>query len=153
VDQGDGSIRYGGTGGKDFNYRVYGMGSIHGPEFHPDGDEFDRWRMGQMGFRTDWRSGEKDTFTVQGDIYRVESGERTYIASFSPPAETQQDGSAYASGGNLLARWQHVTGEGSDIQIQTYFDRTNRQDFELGETRDTFDIDFVQHCACMTTTN
>jgi iron complex outermembrane receptor protein len=145
VDHGTGGVRYGGTAGKDFNYRIYAIGSIRGPEFHSDGDGFDRWRMGQMGFRTDWKSGEKDTFTVQSDIYRVESGERAYIASFSPPAETQEDGKAYVSGGNLLARWQHTTGEGSDIQIQAYFDRTNRQDFELGETRDTFDIDFVRH--------
>jgi iron complex outermembrane recepter protein len=145
VDQGTGDVRYGGTTGKDFNYRIYGMGAIRGPEYHPDGDEFDRWRMGQMGFRTDWRSGEKDSFTVQGDIYRVGSGESSYVATFSPPAELIQEGTARASGGNILARWQHTTGEGSDIQIQAYFDRTNRQDFVLGETRDTFDIDFVQH--------
>ncbi len=101
--------------------------------------------MGQMGFRTDWKSGEKDTFTVQGDLYRGESGESILIGSFNPPAETAEQGFGYLSGGNLLARWQHTTGEGSDIQIQTYFDRTNRQDFELGETRDTFDVDFIQH--------
>jgi iron complex outermembrane receptor protein len=145
VDQGTGSVRYGGTAGKDFNYRIYGIGSIRGPEFHSDGDGFDRWRMGQMGFRTDWKSGQKDTFTVQGDIYRGQSGDRTFIATFSPPTETQQDAKASVSGGNLLARWQHTTGEGSDIQIQAYFDRTNRQEIELGETRDTFDIDFIQH--------
>jgi iron complex outermembrane recepter protein len=145
VEQGAGGVRYGGTAGKDLNYRVYGMGSIRGQEFHSDGDGFDRWRMGQMGFRTDWNSGEKDSFTVQGDIYRGESGDRTFIATFSPPAETQQDAKASVSGGNLLARWQHTTGEGSDIQIQAYFDRTNRQEIELGETRDTFDMDFVQH--------
>ena len=145
VNQGTGAIRYGGSAGKDINYRIYGMGAIRGHEFHPDGDQFDRWRMGQMGFRTDWKSGQKDTFTVQGDVYRGESGERAFIASFSPPAEIQKDGKGYVSGGNLLARWQHTTGEGSDIQIQAYFDRTNRQDFELGETRDTFDVDFVQH--------
>jgi iron complex outermembrane recepter protein len=145
VDQGTGEARYGGTVGNNFNYRVYGMGSIRGPEFHADGDGFDRWRMGQMGFRTDWKTGDQDSFTVQGDIYRGESGERSDVASFSPPAETPTDGKAYVSGGNLLARWQHTTGERSDIQIQGYFDRTNRQDFELGETRDTFDIDFVQH--------
>jgi iron complex outermembrane recepter protein len=145
VDQGTGAFRYGGTVGKDFDYRIYGMGEIRGPEFHPDGDDFDHWRMGQMGFRTDWKSGEKDTFTVQGDIYRGESGESILIGSFFPPAETAEQGEDYVSGGNLLARWQHTTGEGSDIQIQTYFDRTNRQDFELGETRDTFDVDFIQH--------
>jgi iron complex outermembrane receptor protein len=145
VDQGTGDVRYGGTAGKDFNYRVYGMGGIRGQEFHSDRDGFDRWRMGQMGFRTDWKSGEKDTFTVQGDIYRGVSGDRTFIATFSPPAETQQDAKGSVSGGNLVARWQHTTGEGSDIQIQAYFDRTNRQEIELGETRNTFDIDFIQH--------
>jgi iron complex outermembrane receptor protein len=145
VDQGTGAFRYGGTAGKNFDYRIYGMGEIRGPEFHSDGDEFDHWRMGQVGFRADWKSGEKDTFTVQGDIYRGESGENLFIASFSPPAETPEQGPDYVSGGHLLARWQHTTGEGSDIQIQAYFDRTNRQDLELGETRDTFDVDFVQH--------
>jgi iron complex outermembrane receptor protein len=145
VDQGTGAFRYGGTVGKDFDYRIYGFGEIRGPEFHSDGDEFDHWRMGQMGFRTDWKRGEKDTFTVQGDIYRGVSGESIEIGSLFPPAETAEEGQDYVSGGNLLARWQHTTGEGSDIQIQGYFDRTNRQDFELGETRDTFDIDFVQH--------
>jgi iron complex outermembrane receptor protein len=145
VDQGTGAFRYGGMVGKDFDYRVYGMGEIRGQQFHPDDDGFDHWRMGQMGFRTDWKSGERDTFTVQGDLYRGESGESIEIGSFLPPAETPEQGWDYVSGGNLLARWQHTTGEGSDIQIQTYFDRTNRQDFELGETRDTFDVDFVQH--------
>ncbi len=145
VDQGTGAFRYGGLAGKGFDYRIYGMGEIRGQEFHPDGDGFDHWRMGQMGFRTDWKSGEKDTFTVQGDIYRGESGESIQIGSFSPPAETVERGEDFVSGGNLLARWQHTTGEGSDIQVQAYFDRTNRQDFELGETRDTFDVDFVHH--------
>jgi iron complex outermembrane receptor protein len=145
VDEGTGAFRYGGSAGKDFNYRVYGTGGIRGAEFHSDANEFDPWRMGQVGFRTDWKSGEKDTFTVQGDVYRGESGESALLATFSPPAEVAQDETGYVSGGNLLARWQHTTGEGSNIQIQTYFDRTNRQDLELGETRDTFDIDFIQH--------
>ena len=145
VDQGTGSIRYGGMIGKDFNYRVYATGSIRGPEFHSNGDEFDRWRMGQTGFRTDWKSGDKNAFTVQGDIYSAGSGESSFLATFSPAAEIVQNGIASVSGGNVLARWQHTMGEGSDIQIQTYFDRTNRVDIEGGEKRDTFDVDFVQH--------
>jgi iron complex outermembrane receptor protein len=145
VDQGIGTIRYGGTLGKDFNYRIYATGSLRGPEFHSDGDEFDHWRMGQTGFRTDWKSGEKDAFTVQGDIYSAGSGESSFLATFAPPAESVQSEMASASGGNVLARWQHATAEGSDIQIQAYFDRTNRVDIEGGETRDTFDMDYVQH--------
>jgi iron complex outermembrane recepter protein len=145
VDQATGAFRYGGTVGKDFDYRIYGMGGIRGQEFHSDADGFDHWRMGQMGFRTDWKSGEKDTFTIQGDLYRGQSGESIEIGSLFPPSETAEQGQDDVSGGNLLARWQHTTAEGSDIQLQAYFDRTNRQDFELGETRDTFDVDFVQH--------
>jgi iron complex outermembrane recepter protein len=135
VDQGTGDARYGGSVGNNFNYRIYGTGDMRGPEFHSDNDGFDRWRMGQMGFRTDWKCGDKDNFTVQGDIYNAESGERLSLATFSPPAESTADDTGYASGGNILARWQHTTGEGSDIQVQAYFDRTDRQDLELGETR------------------
>jgi iron complex outermembrane receptor protein len=145
VDQGTGTARYGGSAGKTFNYRIYGMGFVRGPESHPDGDGFDDWRIGQMGFRSDWKEGEKDDFSVQGDIYRGEIGERISLASFSPPSETFPDDQAVVSGGNLLARWQHTLGKGSDIQVQAYFDRTNFQDLQLGETRDTFDVDFVWH--------
>jgi iron complex outermembrane recepter protein len=145
IDQATGAFRYGGAVGQNFDYRVYGMGGIRGPEFHPDANEFDNWRMGQVGFRTDWKITDRDTFTFQGDTYDGISGESLYLSSFTPPAETPVDDKGYVSGGNLLARWQHTTGDGSDIQIQAYFDRTNRQDLELGETRDTFDVDFVQH--------
>lgn len=144
-DQGTSDARYGGTVSKNFNYRLYAMGSTRGPEFHSDGDNFDHWRMGQIGFRTDWKRRDNDSFTVQGDLYRGESGESILIASFSPLTEAPEEGKAYVSGGNLLARWDHRGAEGQDIQIQAYLDRTNRQDFELGETRDTFDFDFIQH--------
>ncbi|HLJ15292.1 MAG TPA: TonB-dependent receptor [Bryobacteraceae bacterium] len=145
VEQGTGGIRYGGTMGKDFNYRVYGTGDVRAPEFHPDGNDFDRFRMGQAGFRTDWKKGDKDSFTVQGDIYTAGSGESSFLPTFSPAAEIMAYGNAIASGGNVLTRWQHTMGEGSDIQIQAYFDRTHRVDLEGGEARDTFDVDYVQH--------
>ncbi|MGB6722518.1 MAG: TonB-dependent receptor [Terracidiphilus sp.] len=145
VDQGVGEFRYGHATQRSFSYRLYSMGAMRGPEFHPDGDNFDDWRMGQAGFRTDWTHGPNDDFTVQGDLYLGASGETVLLAAFSPIAEVAEEDKASLSGGNLLARWQHKMGEGSDIQIQTYFDRTNRQDVELGETRDTFDVDYIQH--------
>jgi iron complex outermembrane receptor protein len=143
VDQGMGAIRYGGSIG-NLNYRIYGMGSIGGPEFHSDSDGFDRNRLGQLGFHANWKLDKQNAFTVQGDIYRQDNGERISLASFSPPAQMILDDTAYFSGGNLMARWQHTT-EGSDTQIQVYFDRTNGRDLEIGEIRNTFDVDFVQH--------
>ena len=37
---------------------------------------------------------------------------------------------------------------GNDIQVQTYYDRTNRYEPNFGEIRNTFDIDFLQHLPC-----
>jgi iron complex outermembrane recepter protein len=145
VDQATGAVRYGGTYGKDFDYRVYGMGFIRGAEYHVNDDPFDEWRMGQMGFRTDWKESDRDTITFQGDTYSGESGTETNIAFFSPPSQANIDSIGFVSGGNFLTRWKHEFDNGSDFQLQAYFDRTNRQDAQFGETRDTFDIDFIDH--------
>jgi iron complex outermembrane recepter protein len=71
VDEGTGEYRYGATGGKGFDYRVFGKGFIRGPEEHPDGENFDEWKMGHVGFRSDWTKNDRDTITMQGDIYKA----------------------------------------------------------------------------------
>src|SRR6202050_1352092 len=69
VEQGFLSARYGGGNGTDFNYRIYGKGFTRGPEYHPDGHNYDDWRATQAGFRMDWEKDKHDTFTLQGDVY------------------------------------------------------------------------------------
>ncbi len=69
VDQGTGGARYGGTNGKGLDYRVYAKGFLRGPESHPDGSNFDYWKTGQAGFRTDWDVTTRDSLTLQGDMY------------------------------------------------------------------------------------
>jgi len=145
VDQGTGGFRYGGGNGKSFDYRIYGQAFSRGPEFHSDQDRFDDWQMGQAGFRMDWSAPTRDTFTVQGDIYNADDGEIVSVGTYSPPATTNVVGAAEVSGGNLLGRWKRVISGGSDVQLQTYYDRTNRREASFGETRDTFDIDFLHH--------
>jgi iron complex outermembrane recepter protein len=147
VDQTTGGYRYGGGNGRGLDYRFYGMGFIRGPEFHSDGRNFDHWRMGQAGFRTDWNRGEHDNFTLQGDIYDEEAGETTTFALYSPPSQVTADGNAALTGGNLLGRWKHVVNERSDFQITAYYDRTRHFEPEFGETRNTFDVDFLHHLA------
>src|SRR2546430_9680169 len=70
IDQGFVNFRYGAGRGKSFNYRMYGKAFTRGPEFHPDQKQFDDWRMGQAGFRSDLDSNDRDTFRLQGDIYK-----------------------------------------------------------------------------------
>src|SRR6266550_5630509 len=85
LDQGFVNFRYGSGNGRNFNYRVYGKAFTRGPEFHSDGRQFDDWRMGQTGFRADLDSNDRDRFTLQGDLYRGEAGQRLQITSYSQP--------------------------------------------------------------------
>jgi len=144
-EQGFGNFRYGGSHGKDLTYRVYGMGFTRGPEYHPDARNFDDWRSAQGGFRVDWNTSEHDTITFQGDLYTEEAGERVQATTYSPPATQVVDGNADLSGGNMMGRWQRTLPNGSDLSLQAYYDRTNRYEPNLNDTRDTFDIDFVHH--------
>ena len=145
VDQGFLNFQYGGGNSKGFNYRIYGKGFTRGPEFHPDRQQFDDWRMGQTGFRTDWDAHNGDRLTLQGDLYYGDAGQRVQIASYSPPYATDVQQNAELSGGNLLGRWERDLGSGSSVQLQTYYDRTNRKQANFAESRDTFDIDFIHH--------
>jgi len=145
VDQGFVNFRYGTGNSKGFNYRIYGKAFTRGPEFHPDQNQFDDWRMGQTGFRTDWDVHNRDRLTLEGDIYSGDAGQRVGIASYSPPFMTNVEQNAELAGGNLLARWERELGSGSNVQLQTYYDRTNRNQANFGESRDTFDIDFIHH--------
>ena len=143
LDQGFVNFRYGAGNDKGFGYRVYGKAFTRGPEFHPDHQQFDDWRMGQTGFRTDWDSHNRDRLTLQGDLYSGDAGQRVEMASYSPPYTTDVQQNAEVSGGNLLGRWERDLGSGSNIQLQTYYDRTNRKQASFAESRDTFDIDFI----------
>ncbi len=144
VDQGSGRIHYGGGYGTNVNYRVYGMAFGRAPGFHSDHDNFDDWQVGQGGFRMDWDNQKRDTLTVQGDLYKGNVGQRVNIGYYSPPASINIDGSQDVSGGNILGRWRRTVDAG-DIQVQAYYDRTYRLGPQFGETRNTFDVDFIHH--------
>lgn len=138
------NFRYGGGNGQGFNYRFYGKAFTRGPEDHPDRDNFDDWRASQGGFRLDWERNPRDSFTLQGDMYVEEAGERVNAVSYTAPYSQNVDGNADLSGGNLLARWNRKIADGDDIQLQAYYDRTNRHEPNFGELRNTFDVDFLQ---------
>ena len=145
VDQGMGEARYGGGNATGFNYHIYGMGFIRGPEYHPDGANFDEWRTGQLGFRTDWTPSSRDSFTFQGDMYKASDGERVAVALYSPPSVEVIDAPHDDTGGNFIARWRRQLDGDSDIQLQGYYDRTSQFSPQLGEIRNTFDLDFLYH--------
>jgi len=143
VDQGFSNTRYGGGNGKGFDYRVYGMGFVRGPEYHSDRNNYDSWRALQGGGRMDSSPDERDSFTLQGDIYDEGAGETVTAVTYAPPYQQIVQGTELLSGGNILGRWQHTQGEGKDFQLQFYYDRTSRQEPNFADYRNTFDFDFL----------
>ncbi len=139
------NFRYGGGNDKGFDYRLYGKAFTRAAEFHPSGRQFDDWHMAQTGFRADWDLRNHDTLTLQGDLYGGDAGQSTGITTYSPPYFSNVEQNAELSGGNLVGRWKRLLGSGSDVQLETYYDRTSRRQASFAETRDTFDVDFTYH--------
>jgi iron complex outermembrane receptor protein len=144
-ERGFGAVRYGGRFGESGAYRVYGKFFDRGPAFHPDGDDFDAWHMGQGGFRADWGgSAATNRFTLQGDAFGGRLGQRRPVAQFDPPYRTIVEADGRVSGGNILGRWNRRLGERSGFSAQVYYDRTNRTEAYFDESRNTVDVD-LQH--------
>jgi iron complex outermembrane receptor protein len=143
VNQGSFNARYGGGNGRTLGYRVYAMGFDRGPEYHPDGQNFDRWRAIQGGFRTDWKANDRDSFTFQGDLYDEGAGQSATATTYAPPYSQTLDKTGLLSGGNILGRWTRIFSQGNDLQLQGYYDRTNRRQSNFTDLRNTFDLDFL----------
>lgn len=127
---GFGAVLYGGQFSSGLSYRLYGHGFGRGSTVGPDGaDARDSWGMGQGGVRVDWNGGKADGFTLQSDYY-----------DGRPDADGR--GRTVARGGNALGRWTRVLSEGSDLQLQLFYDRSWR-DFGNGFTEDLaiYDLD------------
>ena len=126
-------LQIGSTAGH-VNFRLFGRGFERGHEYHTDGLNVDAWHEERLGFRADLTSGH-DSYFAEGDLYQ---GDSPHIVGTSPAYDQ-------TSGGDINLQWQRSTDNGSGFTLQTYFDRTLRTGSALGETRNTIDIDFIQH--------
>jgi iron complex outermembrane receptor protein len=137
------AVRYGGTAGAHGSFRAYAKAFDREPQSQPDGADFDQFSMVQGGLRGDWTLSRSRTLTLQGDVYTADLGQRFSVPLTAPPFTQSSVRDAALSGGNVLARWTAATRAG-EYQLQTYYDRTRRDERPVAETRDTFDLDF-QH--------
>jgi iron complex outermembrane receptor protein len=119
------AFRYGGKIAEDGSYRIYGKHSVHNDMSTFAGSAADDgWHKSQVGFRADWdRPGEQ--FMVQGNAYRARVGQPK-PGSISIDGTDLALGTISASGVNLTTRWAHLLGDGSNLSLQAYYDRTER---------------------------
>ena len=140
------SARYGGKVADKGYYRVYAKyfdwnsSTGLGGQYAGDG-----WNQVRGGFRSDWTLTNTDSVTFQGDMYHSRDGETLTVPTLAAPYANTFGNVGEYSGGNLLGRWTHNYSNGSNVSVQTYFDRTNYADNNLFvDHENVFDIDF-QH--------
>lgn len=138
-------FRYGGKFNEKATYRFYGKYFNYGDSVDAQGEAaWDAWKQYRLGFRSDIAPSADKNFTIQGDLYLGQTGDKVELPSFSPPFSTTLITETDLSGGNLLSRYSHAFSERSELTLQAYYDRAKRQLFVGDAVRDTIDFDF-QH--------
>jgi iron complex outermembrane receptor protein len=148
TEQGFGTVQYGGTIKGATSYRVFAKylnsGALPGLTGQ---DADDGWHLLHTGFRADTSWSQKDSLTIQGDLYTGDEGAIIVHSILSPPENVNLPKVIDLSGGNILSRWNHMFSSRSDISLQVYFDRYIRSGPNADERRNTYDLDFQHHLA------
>jgi iron complex outermembrane recepter protein len=117
-----GGVRYGDSVGDATQFRVYGKYSDYGDESIADGSPAqDSWHQAQGGFRMDSVLSPQDNLSVHGDIRDGRENE-------------EADNTERTGGGNLVGQWTHQSDGGSQLSLQSYYDRTHLVDPIAEET-------------------
>jgi iron complex outermembrane recepter protein len=146
IDQGFGTVQYGGAAGKSTDYRVFTkyLNEDHFPSLSGT-DGGDGWHMLRGGFRTDTSLSPDDGLVFEGDLYSAREGYPSYeVASIPAPGLVPTDLLVNLSGGYLQGIWKHTFSTRSEATVEGSYDKYERDD-ELGEARKTFDINLQDH--------
>ncbi len=137
------SGRYGGLLGDKGHWRAYGKWFDRDSSRNQDGSSHpDDWGVLRGGFRADWVENDRDSFTVQGDLYDGRVRETDLVTEEAPGPNEVFKGTFDVEGGNLLGRWTRAFSEDSEAELQVYYDLTRRLSELYQDERDTFDVDF-----------
>jgi iron complex outermembrane receptor protein len=111
-----GTVRYGDRVGDATQFRVYGKYVDQGDESIANGSAAqDSWHQAQGGFRLDSVLSPQDDLSVHGDVRDGRENE-------------EADSTERTGGGNLVGQWTHQSDSGSQMSLQSYYDRTHLVD-------------------------
>lgn len=152
-EEGFAALRYGDKLNERADYRAFvkyfNRGTLHKRDYGylGQGKAHDDWNAFRGGFRLDGAVGNRDDFTLQGEIYSGTDGQMDQLWPLDPDVSYNQrvvSDTPYA-GGFVLVRWQRQLADGGDLSLQAYYDHSYRDEQVLGKTEwDVFDVDF-QH--------
>ena len=139
-------VRYGGMLGRDATYRVYGKYFDRSPMVDSQGNPADDgWDQGRGGFRLDWQAVPRGHLMVQGDFYDGGANQTALMPILTPPYQISEGGSIHVRGGDILGRWTYAFSDRSDVAVQAYYDRDDRNAPEVDQTVQTGDLDLQHH--------
>lgn len=148
LDQGSGTVQYGGAADKNTDYRLYAkyFDQDHLPDASGQ-DGGDGWHMLTGGFRTDSALSPRDTLTFQGNMYSAREGTPTSVdPSITAPATVPIELLVNVTGGFLQGLWTHSYSPTSGITLQVSYEQYERND-TVGDHRGTWNADFAHHFA------
>jgi iron complex outermembrane receptor protein len=147
--QAEGLTQYGGKAGSSGDYRVHGRYSNIGKSHPVDADPAaDARQLVQGGFRSDRNLSSRDLLAVEGDYHQVQGGETvTGVLPQMPTAMGIYTQPISDNGGNILGRWTHTLANGSNVSLQTYFDRSDAFANGNHDFAAIGNIDFQNHLA------
>lgn len=139
-----GVVRFGGSMGTDWNYRVFGKARDHEGNIDTAGnDTADTLQSSRVGLRIDRDRADADAMSFSAELYDSELGVTAIRATLTPPYQIVSNELEESAGGFAMFSWNHTVSDRSQFTFQAYYDDTTRDllvDHEFGV--ETFDIDF-----------
>jgi iron complex outermembrane recepter protein len=122
---------------------MYAKSSVNDDFVNTDGSQAnDGWQTTRAGFRIDRYSTDKDTLTLEGDVFNERASETNDANLFTAPYVNLLPTQINANEVDVLARWTHTTDARSDYALQFYYDDYNRQEYTLNTHTQSADLDF-----------
>ncbi|MBM3319949.1 MAG: TonB-dependent receptor [Candidatus Eisenbacteria bacterium] len=134
--------RYGASIGENARLRIYAKYADR-DGFPPaaGSDANDGWSSIQGGFRLDGEAGRSRHFTVQGDAGEGEVEGAYSFPIVQEPYYAEIEDTTRFRGGNVLLRWTETLSDLSELSVQAYFDRSDRDNIRFSEEHNTIDLD------------
>jgi iron complex outermembrane recepter protein len=147
VERGFGLIQYGGTLGKETDFRVYTKYFDQNQLLDLTGQNgADGWHALRGGFRIESALNAKDSLMVEGDLTSQREGEYGFVLpSVTSPGLVPVAEEIDSTDGSVDAVWTHEISARSETQTQFSYDRHVRDDPQNPEIRGIFDLQFQHH--------
>ena len=139
------TVRFGGEmGGADYRVGAQNMQVDPLPILNSIGPSRG-WINRSGNFRGDWDISSSDSLVVSGDIYQSSLGLVVPQATIASPEAPLADDHVNTTGGNVVARWQHIFSEASSTEVRFSYDEMLRNDPQSVAHIVTFDYGFQHH--------